>query len=125
MGTLLLVHAHPDDGATTTGGMLAKYADDVSNRSGARAEAHRLSAERAVDADLVECALERGELLIVELGDEQLGDAAHVDRSGRGEAGHAGVGQRDHDATPVGVGGASRNEALAHQAGHAAGHARA
>jgi hypothetical protein len=38
-----------------------------------------VSAKRAVDNDLVQSALEEGELLIIELGDEQLGDPAGVD----------------------------------------------
>src|SRR5438552_1336315 len=44
-----------------------------------------LSAKRTVDADLVQSALEGGQLLIVEFCDEQLGDAAYMDRSGLGE----------------------------------------
>src|SRR5215211_6399884 len=71
-----------------------------------------LSAKRTFEADLVQSALEGGELLVIEFCDEQLGDAAHMNRSGLGEAGHAGVGQRDHDATPVGAGGTSTNETL-------------
>src|SRR5437899_11101347 len=69
-------------------------------------------AKGAVDADLVQSALESGELLVVEFCDEQLRDAAHMNRSGLGEAGRAGIGQRHHDATPVGAGGASTNETL-------------
>src|SRR5438552_5823140 len=69
----------------------------------------RLSAERAVDADLIQSTLESGELLVVELGNEQLRDPAHMNRSRVGEAGHAGVGQRDHDATPVRARGAATN----------------
>jgi hypothetical protein len=71
-----------------------------------------LSAKRAVNADFVQSALESGEFLIIELRDEQLRDTAHVNRSGVSQAGHAGVGERDHDATPVGAGGASINETL-------------
>jgi len=48
-----------------------------------------------------------------------------VDGSGLGEAGRAGVGERDNDLAPVGVGGASPDEALVNESGHAAGHARA
>src|SRR5437763_8278234 len=84
-----------------------------------------LSAKRAVDADLVQTAFQGGELLVIEFCDEQLGDAAHMNRSGLAEAGHADVGERDQDSTPVGVGGASTNEALVNQAGDTAGHARA
>ena len=42
--------------------------------------------------------------MIIKLFDEQLRDAAHMDLGGLGEAGDAGPGQRDHDATPVSVG---------------------
>jgi predicted dehydrogenase len=45
----------------------------------------RLSAKGAVDADLVQSALESGELLVIEFCDEQLRDAAHMDRSGLGD----------------------------------------
>ena len=38
-------------------------------------------------------ALEKGELLIIELSDEQFRDPARVHRRGLGQAGHAGVGQ--------------------------------
>jgi hypothetical protein len=38
-----------------------------------------VSAKGAVDDDLVKSAFEEGELLIIELGDEQLGDPAGVD----------------------------------------------
>ena len=53
---------------------------------------------------LFRARLENGELLIIELRDEQFRDPAQVDRRGLGQAGHAGVGQRDHDATCVGIG---------------------
>jgi hypothetical protein len=43
-----------------------------------------VSAKGAVDNDLVQRALEDGELLIIELGDEQLRDPAGVDRRGLG-----------------------------------------
>jgi hypothetical protein len=71
-----------------------------------------LSAKRAVHADFVQSAPQSGELLIIELRDEQLRDTAYVNRSGLREAGHTGVGERDHDATPVGAGAASINETL-------------
>jgi hypothetical protein len=38
-----------------------------------------VSAKGAVDDELVQSAFEEGELLIIELGDEQLGDPAGVD----------------------------------------------
>jgi hypothetical protein len=43
-----------------------------------------ISAKGAVDNDLVQSALEEGELLIIEPGDEQLGDPARVDGRGLG-----------------------------------------
>ena len=42
------------------------------------------SAERAVDLDLVQGALESGQLLIIEAGHEMLGDPADVGRQGLG-----------------------------------------
>ena len=50
--------------------------------SSSRGLASSVSAEGAVDDDLVQGALEEGELLIIELGDEQLRDPAGMD--GRG-----------------------------------------
>jgi hypothetical protein len=43
-----------------------------------------VSAKGAVDDDLVQGAIEEVELLIIELGDEQLRDPARVDRDGFG-----------------------------------------
>src|SRR5207247_6852846 len=64
-----------------------------------------LSTKRAVlDDDLVQGPLENGELLIIELRDEQFRDAAQVDRSGLGQARHAGVGQCDDDGARVPIG---------------------
>src|SRR5437899_5773416 len=83
----------------------------------------RLSAKRAVDGDLVQSVLESGELLIVELRDEQFRDPAQVDRSGLGEARHAGVGQRDDDTACVRIGVGSPDEAFLDQPGDTAGHA--
>jgi len=48
-----------------------------------------------------------------------------MDGSGPGQASYAGLGQRDHYATPVRIGGGSPNDALIDQPGHTAGHARA
>ena len=48
---------------------------------------HRASAECAVDRDFVEGFLEDGELLIVELRNEQFRDSAQVDWHGLGQAG--------------------------------------
>src|SRR6266571_1424907 len=81
-----------------------------------------LSAERAVDGDFVESVLENGELLIVELREEQLRDPAQVDGSGLGEARHAGVGQRDDDAACVRIGVGSPDEAFLDQPGDPPGH---
>ena len=53
-----------------------------------------VSAKGAVDNDLVQSALEEGELLIIELGDEQLRDPAGVDGRGLGEAGDARLRER-------------------------------
>src|SRR2546429_6501805 len=80
------------------------------------------SAERAVDGDLVESVLEDGELLIVELREEQVRDPAQVDRSGLGEARNAGVGQRDDDTASVRIGVGSPGEAFIDQPGYTPGH---
>src|SRR4051812_15925469 len=84
----------------------------------------RLSAKRAVDGDLGQSVLENGELLIVELREEQFRDPAQVDRSGFGEARHAGVGQGYDDTACVRIGVGSPDETFLDQPGHPAGHAR-
>src|SRR5436190_567863 len=81
-------------------------------------------AKRAVDADLVQSALEHGELLIVELRDEQFRDAAQVHGSGLGQACHAGVGQRDDDTASVRIRVGPPDEAFLDQPGYTPGHAR-
>src|SRR5207302_8494552 len=91
-------------------------------RSPRAAQRAWLSAERAVDGDLVESGLEEGELLIVELREEQFRDPAQVDGSGLGEARYAGVGQRDDDAACVCIGVGSPDEAFIDQPGDTAGH---
>src|SRR5688572_13912680 len=111
------------------------YAPDLSSITGGRASGSdgrgglgpgvpALLAERAVDCDLAQGALEDLQLLIVELRDEQLRDTTRVDRRGLGQAGYARIGQRDHDATGVAVGAGSTDEALLYQPGDSAGHAR-
>src|SRR5207249_6097155 len=87
------------------------------------AASRRGSAERAVDGDLVQSVLENGELLLVELRGEQFRDPAEVDRSGLGEARHAGVGQRDDDTACVGIGVGSPDEPFLDQPGYTPGHA--
>jgi hypothetical protein len=81
------------------------------------------SAKRAVVVDdLVQSALENGELLIIELRDEPFRDAAQVDRSGLGQARHAGVGQRDDDGACVPIGVRPPNESFIDQPGDTPGH---
>src|SRR5437763_9761927 len=82
------------------------------------------SAERAIDTDLVQGPLEDGELLIVELCEEQLRDPAQVNRSSLGEARYARVGQGDDDTASVRIGVGSPDEAFLDQPGHTPGHAR-
>src|SRR5438105_8663890 len=86
-------------------------------------ERPRLSAKRAVDGDLVQSVLEHGELLLVELRDEQFRDPAQVDGNGLGEARYAGVGQRDDDTACVCIGVGSPDEAFLDQPGYTPGHA--
>ena len=95
----------------------------VTGRSG-RVSAWR-SPELAVDDDLIQSALESGELLIIELSDEEFGDGSQMDRSGLGEACHAGVSQRDDNAACVRIGIGSADAAFPDQAGDTAGHAGA
>src|SRR5438093_1677556 len=83
-----------------------------------------VSAEGAVHDDLVQSALEEGELLIIELGDEQLRDPADMDGRRLGEAGDAGLGERHHDTAGVGTRSVSADEAFIDQPGDATGYAR-
>ncbi len=83
-----------------------------------------VSAEGAVDDDLVQGALEEGELLIIELGEEQLGDPAGVDGRRLSEAGDACLGERHDDTAGVGTCSVSADEACINQPGDATGHAR-
>jgi hypothetical protein len=83
----------------------------------------RISAERAVDDDFVESALEDGELLFIQLRDEHFRDGPEMDRSGLGEAGHSGVGQLNDDATSVRAGVRSPDEAFFDQPGDTPRHA--
>jgi hypothetical protein len=83
------------------------------------------STERAVDPDLGEGACERRELVIVELADEQLGDAADVNRRDLLQARGAGIGQLDHDASPVRIGARSSDESLLSEPRDPTGHSGA
>src|SRR5258708_19264162 len=72
-------------------------------------------AERAVDDHLFQCALEHGELLVVQLRREQLGDCTQMDRYGLGHARHAGLRQRTHDTTSIALGGGPATQSPFHQ----------
>ena len=107
--------------------MHAYFAGDelqASREAPAGVHALCVSAEGAVDNDLVQSALEEGELLIIELGDEQLRDPAGVDGRRLTEAGDARLGERHHDTTGIGTRSVSANEAFIDQPGDATGHAR-
>src|SRR6266581_4974530 len=82
------------------------------------------SPKRAIDGDLIRDALEEGQLLLIESGDKEIGDPAQVDRRGLGQAGHARIGQNDHDTTSVCIGVSSTNEALVNQPRDTASHSR-
>jgi hypothetical protein len=84
----------------------------------------RLSAKGAVDNDLAESALEESELLIVELGNEQLRDPASMDGRRLTETGDASLGERHHDAAGVGSRSVSTDEAFADQPCDPTAHAR-
>src|SRR3954466_15855634 len=82
------------------------------------------SAKGAVDNDLVQSALEKLELPIIELANEQLRDPAGMDGGRLTETGHARLGERHYHA----AGGAARcvptDETFIDQPGDATGHAR-
>src|SRR5207237_9963436 len=82
------------------------------------------SAKRAVDGDLLQGALENGQLLIIEAGYEMPRDSADVGRHGLGEPSLAHVGERNDNAPPVGTGVRSADQAIIDEPGDAAGHAR-
>ena len=65
------------------------------------------------------------QLLIVELPDEELRDAARVNRRRLGQAGHAGIGQAHDDAAGVRCGVRASNEAFVDQPGDPPRHAGA
>src|SRR5437879_5298033 len=66
-----------------------------------RVHALRISAKGAVDDDLVQSVLEEGELLIIELADEQLRDPADMDGRRLSQAGDARLGEGNDHATAV------------------------
>src|SRR2546427_1208609 len=82
------------------------------------------SPERAIDGDLIHDLLKDSQLFLAEPRDEQIGDPAHVDRRRLGQAGHARIGQYDHDATCVCFGVGSTNEAFVNHPRDTASHAR-
>jgi hypothetical protein len=89
-----------------------------------RVDALWVSAKGAVGNDLVQSALEEGELLIIELGDEQLRDPADMDGRRLTEPGDARLGERHHHTTGVGIRSVSADVAFIDEPGHATGHAR-
>src|SRR5207302_11349837 len=58
-------------------------------------------AEVAVERDFGQGALEHGQLLVVQLGDEQLCNPPRVNRRRLHQPRHARIGKRDHDATCI------------------------
>src|ERR1700693_2353637 len=82
-------------------------------------------AKGAVEDDLGQGALENGELLVVQLSDEFIGNSAHVDRSCDGQTLQSGVCQLDHDTARVGIGVGTTNQAFVNEPGDAPGHAGA
>lgn len=69
-------------------------------------------------------ALEKSELLVGQLGHEQVGDPAHVHRSRLGEAAQAGLGEQDYDPACIGGVASSTHQAVLNKAGDPPGHAR-
>ena len=82
------------------------------------------SAERAVQGDLLQGALEDLEFIGLESAHEMPGDPAHVDRHGLGQARDPGIRQGNHDASGIGIGVGPPNQAFVDQPGDTAGHAR-
>src|SRR5437773_2531554 len=99
-------------------------ADAGRNRGFTGIERIWLSPKRAIDGDLVHDALESSQLSLTEPRDKEIGDRAQVDRRRIGKAGHARIGQHDHDTPPVCIGIGSTNQAFVHQPRDAASHAR-
>src|SRR5207245_1915053 len=79
-----------------------------------------LLAEATVEGDLVQGAFKRGELIIVQLRDEQIRDTAQMDGGGFGQATQARVGQRDDDLTGVARDSRASHRAFRTQARHQA-----
>src|SRR2546426_9034920 len=82
------------------------------------------SPKRAIDGDLVHDALEDSELFLIESRDKEIGDPAQVHWRRLGQAGHARIGQYDHDTTSVCIGVGSTNEPFVNQPRDTASHAR-
>src|SRR5713226_10251689 len=82
------------------------------------------SPKRAIDGDLIHDALEDSQLFLIESRDKEIGDPAQVDRRRLGQAGHARIGQYDHDTTSVRIGVGSTNEAFVNQPRDTPSHAR-
>jgi len=83
-----------------------------------------LCGRRPADRDLVERALERGELLIVELRDEEFANPPRMHRGGLQQARQAIVRQRDDDPSTVDTSVDSTHETPIGQVGDSPGHAR-
>ena len=99
-------------------------ADAGRNRGFTGIERIWLSPKRAIDGDLVHDALESSQLSLTEPRDKEIGDRAQVDRRRIGKAGHARIGQHDHDTPSVCIGIGSTNQAFVNQPRDAASHAR-
>ena len=113
-GTRLATHNHRD--AAWTG--LSDQAPDVPSRSDTASA--RSSAERAVQAHLVERALKDRELLVVEALEEQLRDPLEMDGDGLREPRQASVRQRDDDPAAVRIGRSCVGRALPRPGGRRA-----
>src|SRR5438874_6319741 len=83
----------------------------------------RASAKRAVEGDLCQGTLENGQLLVVQVRDEEIRNAAQVHRSCAGQPLQSGVCHQDDDTAVVGIGVATTNQAFVNEPGHPPGHA--
>ena len=82
-------------------------------------------AKGAVERDPGEGGLENGELLVVELRDQWIGNSADVDRGCDGQTVQSRVCQLDHYAACIGIGVGTTNQAFVNEPADAPSHAGA
>ncbi len=108
----------------TASDLQKNYKRPIRNFASFSRECVLVSPKRAIDGDPFHDALEDSQLFLIESRDEEIGNPAQVDRRRLGQAGHARIGQYDHDTTSVGIGVGSTNEAFVNQPRDTTSHAR-